>query len=629
MLLLLLLLRLDLVQALPRLFFWNRKDPEAERLAAILASREASRERRIGPLEQQFDDPAKLFDACLAALTVTVVMAKFVVWQMARHKAKQQHLELQQLIHQNAGSSKKESHPSKDNNSHSHKGTTNTFSTPGMTSNNHNKPEWARLIQLRFLPVFWLIRTAFWMSGPYFYAVYASKMVNGEKASTKLLSQIFLAGFASVALIGPLTGRAFDRYGRKKGTIAAALVYSLGACSTQSNLVSVLFVGRGLGGVGTSMLSNAPESWLVSEFQRSGDDGTWLYDTFSLAFAGDSIVAIVAGQIAGAAASRRGPTGPFEVSPFFLAAAALLASVFWNESKAYHATTTTTSANSSSSSSSDTTKTSASSSNSTINDLDGVVPNGRGSIWDATQLVWTDPKILAIGAIQSIFEASMYVFVMQWPPILNAAIQYNYGEYAETPYGTVFSCFMACCLLGSTLFGQLGKWGVPRLISATVMLTVATLSLAYATYAVGNTTTSLTSLIAAFFVYEACVGMYFPCIGLLRSQYLPDSHRAVIMTLFGVPLNVIVVGVFLCIHSLGSKGALGIATGALGTIVLYIIQLQRIIAEEKRRRARNCWAILQSKIQSGHVVYKKGKHRRVRSRFDMNYNRQGVGGLTS
>ena len=44
-------------------------------------------------------------------------------------------------------------------------------------------------------------------------------------------------------------------------------------------------------------------------------------------------------------------------------------------------------------------------------------------------------------------------------------------------------------------------------------------------------------LIGSFLVFEACVGMYFPSIGTLRSKYLPDSHRSVMMNLFGFHLT--------------------------------------------------------------------------------------------
>lgn len=44
----------------------------------------------------------------------------------------------------------------------------------------------------------------------------------------------------------------------------------------------------------------------------------------------------------------------------------------------------------------------------------------------------------------------------------------------------------------------------------------------------------LAEQVAAFLAFEACVGMYFPLVGTLRSKYLPDAYRGVIMNLFGI-----------------------------------------------------------------------------------------------
>jgi len=49
------------------------------------------------------------------------------------------------------------------------------------------------------------------------------------------------------------------------------------------------------------------------------------------AYAGDSFVAIAAGQLAGLAALSRGPAGPFEISVVFLLAGALIAVANWKE----------------------------------------------------------------------------------------------------------------------------------------------------------------------------------------------------------------------------------------------------------------------------------------------------------
>lgn len=415
------------------------------------------------------------------------------------------------------------------------------------------KPAAVKSLQLRFLAVFWLLRCADWLQGPYFYEVYASKIFDGAPATLAMISRLFLTGFASTALFGPIVGRMSDQYGRKAGTLAFSVLYALGAASTKSPLLAVLLAGRVLSGIGTSLLFSAPESWLVGEALKTEGGGDYLGETFGLAYAGDSIVAILAGQLAGAAAGSRGPTGPFELSVVFLAMGGLLTSCLWGENKAESS-----------------------------GDSDS-----KPTIREAVDVVKGDPKIALVGAVQSLFEAAMYIFVLQWPPAISKAVASAYGESAATPYGAVFSCFMACCLLGSTIFGRLTKSGVSTESSTSAMLVSATLAMGAATFAstagfagAASAAAPLAALIGAFFAFEACVGMYFPSIGTLRSKYVPDSHRSVIMNLFGIPLNVLVVTVFLSIKRLGVDGALSVSTGALALASLSMLKLKSMLNKE-------------------------------------------------
>jgi len=403
------------------------------------------------------------------------------------------------------------------------------------------KPAAIKTLQIKFLSVFWLLRCADWLQGPYFYEVYSSKIFNGIPASLAVVSKLFLTGFASTALFGPLVGRLSDSKGRKRGTLAFALLYSLGAATTKSNVLGVLLMGRVLSGIGTSLLFSAPEAWLVGEAMSKEKGGQYLGETFGLAYAGDALVAILAGQFAGAAAGARGPTGPFELSIGFLVAGAALASFLWTENKA-----------------------------------EKNANNEAPTIGDAVNVIKEDPKIILVGAVQSLFEAAMYIFVLQWPPAISGIIANSFNGSA-TPYGTVFSCFMASCLLGSTIFGQLVKKNVPTETSTSVMLSVATVAMGIAAWVSRSSTViamPLAALVAAFFAFEGCVGMYFPSIGTLRSKYVPDSHRSVIMNLFGIPLNVLVVSVFLSIKKLGVSGALGISTGALALATASMFKLK-------------------------------------------------------
>jgi len=426
------------------------------------------------------------------------------------------------------------------------------------------KPAKFKSLQIRFLAVFWLLRCADWLQGPYFYETYSSKVFNGVPASLSTVSKLFLTGFASTALFGPLVGRMSDSRGRKKGTMAFSILYMLGAASTKSNVLAVLLLGRVMGGIGTSLLFSAPEAWFVGEASKkdNGDtDGKYLGETFGLAYAGDAIVAILAGQLAGVAAGKRGPTGPFELSIGFLAAGGILASILWQENKAEPVASTEDGDSSSSSSS--------------------------PTIRDAVRLVRADPKIMLVGAVQSLFEAAMYIFVLQWPPAMTKLVTKTFGSATGTPYGTVFSCFMACCLLGSTIFGQLTEAGVRTEVFTSGMLSVATVAMGLASYIVSTTSSNasaiampLAAMVAAFFAFEGCVGLYFPSIGTLRSKYVPDSHRTVIMNLFGIPLNALVVTVFLSINRLGVNGALSVSTGALALATASMFKLKSMTKKD-------------------------------------------------
>lgn len=413
----------------------------------------------------------------------------------------------------------------------------------GATNASDEKPQPVKALQLRFLVVFWLLRLADWLQGPYFYEVYSSKTLNGVPVSLQFVSRLFLVGFGATGVFGPFMGRFVDNVGRKAGTLLYTLLYALGAISTRSNSLVGLLLGRLAGGLGTSLLFSAPEAWLVGEHQRLQADDRWLGQTFGWAYGGDSLVAITAGQLASWATThfgRGGPTAPFTLSVAVLAVAAALILPLWRENNAQKPNDATTAAS----------------------------PSTKQPvrISDAVRCLREDRRILLLGAVQALFEGAMYIFVLQWPPAIKAAFQ-RAAVSAQVPYGNIFSSFMAACFLGSTVFGVLqaaATTPTKRQLSterhSTWMLAVATTAMAIAA-TLGQQ--SIAWLIPALLVFEVCVGMYFPSIGTLRSTYLPEQYRSVIMNLFGIPLNLMVVSVFLSIQRLGIQGALSIASAAL------------------------------------------------------------------
>ena len=236
-------------------------------------------------------------------------------------------------------------------------------------------------------------------------------MFNGVPATLDLVSKLFLVGFASTGIFGPWIGRFVDTIGRKAGTLAFAVLYAIGALSTRSNVLGVLLLGRLAGGLGTSLLFSAPEAWLVGEHQKNKFDGRWLGETFGLAYAGDSLVAITAGQLASLTANSAGPSGPFTLSVVFLFLGGLLALLKWDENVAVAATTTTTT------STTTTTTTSVKDSSpltTTANSASAIPPieeivnkNKKPSILDAIDLISKDKRIMLLGAVQALFEGRL------------------------------------------------------------------------------------------------------------------------------------------------------------------------------------------------------------------------------
>jgi len=427
-------------------------------------------------------------------------------------------------------------------------------------------PAAVRSLQWRFLAVFWLFKMADWLQGPYFYEVYASKVIGGIAVTRAGVARLFLMGFGSTALFGAVVGGLVDSFGRKRGSLAFTLFYAISALSTRCGTMALLLAGRVFGGIGTSLLFSAPEAWLVSEHQRSGFDGKYLGQTFGLAYFGDAIVAILAGLLAGTVAASRGPTAPFELSTVFLAAGAAMVLFTWKENFGGKSAAAVEPSPPPAAESAGVVVESAAEES---GGSDGRQDGGT-LVKEALGVMMQDKKILLVGAVQALFESAMYIFVLQWPPALKAAL----GAGVTPPFGKIFSCFMVCCMLGSTTFSALSRAGVAAVDTMAGMLSIATVSMGAATLlGLGG---SLVPLIAAFFAFEACVGVYFPLIGTLRSQFLPDAYRGVIMNLFGIPLNLIVVGVFLSINKLGLKGALSVSTGALACATVAQLLLRQI-----------------------------------------------------
>lgn len=159
-------------------------------------------------------------------------------------------------------------------------------------------------------------------AGPYVYSLYKDQF--GLKET--IVAALFTTGFLSGGISGYIVGQFADRYGRKTACLVFCVTYSVACLSTLVPEVPILFLGRVFGGLSTSLMYSAFESWMVTEYHKRQIEkaGTSLSSMFGIMTTLNSIVAIFAGVfsewLVQVTNTKRAP---------FMASAGLLIIAFW------------------------------------------------------------------------------------------------------------------------------------------------------------------------------------------------------------------------------------------------------------------------------------------------------------
>ena len=322
------------------------------------------------------------------------------------------------------------------------------------------------------------------------------------------MALLFTTGFLSGGISGYFVGQFADRYGRKIACLVFCVTYSVACFSTLVPRVPALFFGRVFGGLSTSLMYSAFESWMVTEYHKRQLDhaGTSLSSIFGIMTTMNSIVAILSGVVSEWLVQvTNTKRAPFMASAGLLTVALWIISVYWTENYG------------------DSNKKEESS-----------TPPKK-----ALTAIFSDKRILTLGLASCFFEGSMYLFVFLWTPTLKAAqVQIGSNPVPSLPLGMVFACFMGSVMLGSLAFNLLvSKY---QLISHARLLTII--------FATASSSLLVTVIVKdeawtfwSFCIFEVCVGMYWPSVGYLKGRLIDDGIRARVYGLLRIPLNVFVV----------------------------------------------------------------------------------------
>ncbi|CAM8908968.1 unnamed protein product [Rhodiola kirilowii] len=359
-----------------------------------------------------------------------------------------------------------------------------------------------------YLVVYSLMMAGDWLQGPYVYYLYTTYgFSKGE------IGHLFIAGFGSSMLFGTIVGSLADKQGRKRACVTYCITYILSCITKHSPHYNVLMLGRILGGIATSLLFSAFESWLVAEHNKRGFEQQWLSVTFSKAiFLGNGLVAIVAGLFGNLLVDTLalGPVAPFDAASCFLAIGMAVIIYTWSENYG------------------------------DPSESKDLLTQFRG----AAIAIQSDEKVALLGAIQSLFEGSMYTFVFLWTPALSPNDE-------EIPHGFIFATFMLASMMGSSLASRLMARSSTRVESymqivfavsaAALMLPIITAFLVPPSKIKGGGISFSGCIqLLGFCIFEACVGLFWPSIMKMRSQYIPEEARSTIMNFFRIPLNIFV-----------------------------------------------------------------------------------------
>ncbi|KXN87334.1 Major facilitator superfamily domain-containing protein 5 [Leucoagaricus sp. SymC.cos] len=347
-----------------------------------------------------------------------------------------------------------------------------------------------------------------WLQGPYVYSLYREQYEFPER----LVALLFVTGFVSAGMAAPLVGVWADQHGRRKLCLAFCITYTLACILILIPSLPILLAGRLLGGVSTSILFSAFESWLISSVSSMGLPSADLSTIMGRATLVNGFVAAAAGVFSNQLVqSTQNFASPFIASGCLLVSAFFVISASWSENYGSGGGSATT-------------------------DIWQVKRMGH-----AWRIVRDDPMLFILGLTQTCFEGSMYLFVFIWVPSLQEATLYK----DALPLGYIFSSLMVSMMSGSILYTMIVALSKIKGSdsSLTTHAKLSSLVCAVSALALACSISSKNEQVRffAFCVFEACVGMYYPVQGMLRGTLISNEHRATLSSLFRVPLNVFVV----------------------------------------------------------------------------------------
>ena len=144
-------------------------------------------------------------------------------------------------------------------------------------------------------------------------------------------------------------------------------------------------------------------------------------------------------------------------------------------------------------------------------------------------------EVLTVGISESITQAIQNLYLFLWTPILLAS--------SETPIniGFIYLCMVSCIFCGTKFFETSVIYLKMNLYAVLISCLAAITIILFTIFYVNNFFIRL----CMFSILNGTYGLYTPLYSIIKYKILQEKHRALLMNMFRVPLNIYVIIVLL------------------------------------------------------------------------------------
>jgi hypothetical protein len=159
------------------------------------------------------------------------------------------------------------------------------------------------------------------------------------------------------------------------------------------------------------------------------------------------------------------------------------------------------------------------------------------TIWEAMKEL-KKREVLCIGIIESFYQAVLNIYLFSWTPILQNSTTTGINV------GFIFTCFIISLILGTTVFEIVMIYLRVGFYNA---LSTGLVSLSFVFFAIFYVDNFMVRFWLLLYI-NGSSGFLNPLISIIKSRILVEKYRALLMSIFRVPLNAYVIIVLLFVR---------------------------------------------------------------------------------